>query len=107
MPRSRYIELNDGKRAKVDAKLYGWLSCMRWRRTTKGYAAHYFTDGIRQRQLFMHRLVVFGTEDDPGEVDHVNGDKLDNRRCNLRPCTHAENMALWAERRRCATVMDS
>lgn len=43
-----------------------------------------------------HRLIwmiVHG--EDPGlrEVDHVNGDGLDNRSCNLRLATHKQNMA--------------
>lgn len=39
----------------------------------------------------MHRLIMGFPVN--MEVDHINGDTLDNRRCNLRICTHAENMA--------------
>lgn len=37
----------------------------------------------------LHRLLM---NPEPNEhVDHINGDASDNRRCNLRVCTHAEN----------------
>jgi hypothetical protein len=38
----------------------------------------------------MHRLLL-GVSNDV-QVDHVNGDRLDNRRANLRPATSSENM---------------
>lgn len=39
--------------------------------------------------IHMHRLIA-GAKD--GElVDHINGDTLDNRKCNLRICTHKQN----------------
>ena len=37
----------------------------------------------------MHRVIMNPPKG--MEVDHINGDCLDNRRCNLRVCTGAEN----------------
>ena len=44
------------------------------------------------KSILMHRLIAkrMGIE---GMVDHKNRQPLDNRRCNLRPATHSQNMA--------------
>lgn len=42
------------------------------------------------RHEYLHRVIM----DFPkGSVDHINGDSLDNRRCNLRVCSQSQNMA--------------
>lgn len=44
-----------------------------------------------------HRIIwrMAHDGDMPDELDHINGDKKDNRLCNLREATVSENMRNW------------
>lgn len=75
--------------ALVDDADYEWLSQYKWH-IDRGYAAMTIkepTKGI----MYMHRLI---NKTPKGMLtDHRNGNKLDNRRENLRTCTFAQNNA--------------
>lgn len=77
--------------SQVDADDADKVMAFRWRMNKGRYAAANIPNsGKPSKTLSMHRLVM---DAPPGQViDHINGDTLDNRRCNLRRCTHAENM---------------
>jgi len=78
------IPVEPNAHAIVDAADYGFLARRTWR-LAKGYA----TTRINGKLVFMHRHIL-----KPGEgelVDHRNGDKLDNRRSNIRVCNSQDN----------------
>lgn len=53
-----------------------------------GYAR---AEDTERKTLSLHRLVLGLTENDAVEVDHINRDKLDNRKYNLRIATRGQN----------------
>lgn len=83
------IKLTQGKVALVDDIDFGALSKYSWHYNIHGYAkSRIKKDGI-WKLYYLHRLVMDAKK---GEyVDHINSDKLDNRRCNLRICTNQQN----------------
>lgn len=50
----------------------------------------YVTSSINNKRTQMHRLIM-DLKDDSLVVDHINGNPLDNRRCNLRICFQSDN----------------
>ncbi|SEG75455.1 HNH endonuclease [Sphingobacterium lactis] len=83
------IPLTQGKFALIDfddlpiIKNYTWCY-------DNGYARTTIVKGGKQITLRMHRLIVKDYENK--EIDHINGNRSDNRKINLRACFHSENL---------------
>lgn len=59
-----------------------------WTQDQRGYAVG--RPPGSDNALPLHRFLIYGLEK-RGATDHISGDKLDNRRSNLRKCTAKEN----------------
>jgi len=87
---TKQIELTQGKIALVDDADYKWLMQWKWSACTNTVSRTWYV--VRREQhktIAMHRQIMECPE---GKVvDHINGNGWDNRRCNLRVCTHKQN----------------
>lgn len=96
---------NHGEKFIFDKEDYEAINWYRWFVNTDGYLeAHSHKEYLnnnkkRNVHVKIHRVIfekAYGRK--PKEIDHVNGNPLDNRRCNLREATRHQNC--WNRKRR-------
>lgn len=85
----KVIAISSDKFTLVDDEDYEYLSQFKWSYMCRGYAARN-PEGDTSPKILMHRVI---NKTPAGmQTDHINRDRLDNRRANLRTVTHTENM---------------
>lgn len=94
MKNFKYISLNKGNCTIVDNDEYEKFGNLTWF-ICNGYAKRSFRlksveRSKSNRQAHLHREILNAPKGMC--IDHINGDKLDNRKSNLRLCTNQENI---------------
>jgi len=77
----------------IDDEDYDRIKKYRWYRLCGNKPPFYFCRNVRKsgnrKIILLHKFIM--DAQDNLEVDHKNSNTLDNRKSNLRICTHAEN----------------
>lgn len=91
------ILLRDGEYVIVDNEDFAWLNQWQWHLSTSGYVRRaqyvrgsgYGKKDYKAVNVTMHRLI--NKTPDGFFTDHINQNKLDNRKCNLRTTNKSLN----------------
>lgn len=87
------IKLTQGHITIIDDEDYAIIAGYKWNAYIRSNKLLWATATIRIRgknaSVRMHRLITKATKDQ--DVDHINGNGLDNRKINLRFCTKSQN----------------
>lgn len=97
------ITLSNGERTKVDFVDFFRFAVYKWTASSSGngtYATSRRGGKPNSKLVKLHREIMNAPVG--LEVDHINGDPLDNRRSNLRLCSRQQNSQ--AKHRKCATA---
>lgn len=97
----KLLPLTKGQFAAVDVEDYEWLSRWKWTASNKGYAYRCSgpleSNDRKRRTIKMHRLIMLAPEG--SQVDHIDGNKANNRRFNLRLASGNQNQWNRGKRR--------
>lgn len=89
-----FVTLTRGHIAKIDAADAALVEPWNWSahvKPTRVYAYRRSGGKLTAKNLMLHRFIL-GDVPEGMDVDHINGDPLDNRRANLRVATRAQNV---------------
>ena len=107
---AREIPLSKGYFALVDADDFDRVNERRWYahdltsqgRTVYAKSWRHVENNYRGTVDHLHRFILGLDSSDPRIVHHINGNGLDNRRCNLVVLTQSEHVALHVRLKRSA-----
>jgi hypothetical protein len=83
------LDITNGK-VKIDKEDLELVSTLKWHVNSSGYAVWRGVKDGKKQTIRMHRMITNCPKNKI--VDHINHDRLDNRRSNLRICTQSDNM---------------
>jgi hypothetical protein len=95
-----YVTLTQGRESIIDTADVPLVAGRNWCVLSRGGLSHALRTeyiGTKKRQLYLHRRLM--NEPEGLQIDHIDGDGLNNRRYNLRVATCAQNNL--NTRRRC------
>lgn len=84
-----WIRLTQGKETCIDLADWEKVKGFRWCAIKFSSSGPYAVTKINRRLVLLHRFLVSGAE----EVDHRDGEGLNNCRSNLRGCSRSQNNA--------------
>lgn len=86
---TKIIKLLHGEETLVDTEDYEELNQYKWSLSSHGYASRPITVDGKKTSVSMHRQI--NKTPDGFQTDHINRNRLDNRKENLRTVTWSEN----------------
>lgn len=85
----------EGMFALVDGEDYEKVNQTKWYACIQKSGSAYAETGMvadgKKVRINMHRFIMGVDSSEKRQVDHINNNQLDNRKSNLRFCTHRQN----------------
>lgn len=89
------IQLTQGHVALIDNEDFNLVNKYKWYYAKNGYASAKVYFGRKngkniQKGIYMHKVIMKPKKG--MDIDHINQNKLDNRKSNLRVCNRSQNL---------------